>query len=282
MVHQECQCDFEVIVVDDCSSDETPQIIAARFPQFVLVRQRQTRGWVAAVRGAVARAQGEILAFLGAHCSADEDWVATIEAEMSSGRQVITGLGRHGEQHLLHRFEALSVHSDYIGQEEGEVAFVWDDNFAIRLSSLEQALPDVSRYLSDGAGAVLLSLALERLGIPIHYRPSLQIDHTTHSLGTIIRFWHGEMAENAISIKLADGSLPFARLLWLGPLAAAVLAAGRFSHGIQAVLRTRHSLQVSLAEAAVHCCLLACLMPGYLAGLCREMALNWDEIRPGL
>jgi hypothetical protein len=281
LVHQRCQVEFEVIVVDDCSSDGTPQAIASRFPQFRLLTQGRKRGWVASIRLALDTVRGQTLAFLGAHCSADERWVATIADEISSGRQVITGMGTHGEQRFLHRFEALSVHSDYVGREEGQVGFVWDDNFAIRSAVLEHALPDLDGYLSDGAGAVLLSLELRRQGIPIYYRPSVQIDHATHSLGTVIRFWHGEMARNAVSIKLADGSLPLARLLWLGPIAAGILTAGRLWHGVQAVLRSRRSLQVSLPEAALHCCLLACLMPSYFTGLCREIARNWDQIRAG-
>jgi glycosyltransferase involved in cell wall biosynthesis len=269
---------FDVVVIDDGSADETAQIVAARYPQFGLLRQQRTQGWVAALGRALPVARGPVLAFLGSHCSADKRWVATMEREMSQGWEVITGSGQHGEGRFLARFEALSVHPDYVSTREGEVPSVWDDNFAIRRAVLERALPEVDGALSDGAGAVLLSLALKRQGVRIHYRPAVQIDHTTHSLGEIIRFWHGEMAENAVAIKLADPSLPWARRLWLGPIAAAVLAGGSLWHGVRAVLRARSALRISLGEAVVHCCLLACLMPVYFAGLCREIARNWDRI----
>jgi hypothetical protein len=58
-----------------------------------------------------------------------------------------------------------------------------------------------------------------------------------------------------------------------------VLAAGRFFQGVEASLRSRHSLQMSLPEVGVHCCLLACLTPAYFLGLCREIALSWEQIR---
>ncbi|MGD2146589.1 MAG: glycosyltransferase family 2 protein [Anaerolineae bacterium] len=279
LVDQKCACCYEIIVVDDCSRDGTPELIALRFPQVKLVGQESGQGWIVALRRALSLARGETLAFLGAHCAADTFWLATVEAEMSACPPVITGRGRHGEGRFLERFEALSVHPDYLDTVKGEVAFLWDDNFAIRPSVLEDALPDTGGSLSDGAGATLLSLELGRQGIPIRYRPSFVIDHATHSLRTIVGFWHGEMAENAIAIKLADPSLPLARRLWLGPMAAAILAAGGFWHGARAMLRKRHSLHVSLPEVVVHSCLLVCMMPGYFLGLCREIARNWNQIR---
>ena len=278
---QECRPDFEVFVIDDGSSDDTPQIVDACFPHFELVRQDRTRGWVACVRGALPKVRGEILAFLGAHCSADGRWLESAKEAMWSDRKVVTGRGTHGRQGFLARFEAMSVHGDYVGQEAGKVQCVWDDNFAILRSDLERALPNSNRPLSDGAGAVLLSFELERLGIPIHYCPSMQVDHITHSLSDIYGLWHGELAKNAVDIKLVDPSLPVARLLWLGPVAAGALSVSRFLQGVKAAFRVRHSLSVSLPEAVLHCCLLACLTPAYFLGLCREIRFNRDHIARG-
>ena len=278
LVEQESGCDFEVIVIDDCSTDATSHIVDASFPHFELVRQDRARGWVACVRDALPRLRGEIVAFLGAHCSADRRWLESTKEAMSSGCEAVTGRGTHGRQGFLARFEAMSVHGDYVGHEAGEVRYVWDDNFAILPYLLERALPRQSRLLSDGAGAVLLSLELQRQGIAIHYCPSMQIDHITHSMIAIFRLWNGELARNAVDIKLADPSLPAARLLWLGPVAAGALAVSRFLQGVRNVFRVRHAMHVSLPEAVLHCCLLACLAPAHFLGLCREIWLNRDHI----
>ena len=273
---------FEVLVVDDCSSDGTAEIVRTEFPQFVLVRQERVRGWVASVRRALTMARGEVLAFLGSHCTADRGWLSAVDTRMSGKRQVMTGRGTHGEDGFLARFEAVSVHASYVGSREGEVSFLWDDNFAIRSAVLERALPRSDRCLSDGAGAVLLSLELQRMGIPIHYEPSAQIDHVTHPLGAIIAYWYGEMAENAVAIKLEEPSLPWARILWTGPVAALTLAGARFYQGIRASWLSRDELPVSLLEVGAHGCLYACLGLAYFVGLCREIGQNWGQINHGL
>jgi len=279
---QHSKAGFEVVVIDDGSSDRTAKIVAQRFPQFRLVKEDRTRGWVASLRRHLPSFQGDLLAFLGAHCRAHRGWLAAIEEEMAKSYEVITGMGYHGKHRLLERFEAISIHGDYIGQLEGEVKFVWDDNFAIRPALLKEALPQTDVVLSDGAGATLLSLRLQNMGIPIRYRPSVKIDHVTHSLGRVIEMWYGELAENAIAIKLADPSLPGARHLWLGPIMAAALTANRLRQGIVAILHARDSLPISLLEVGFDICLLVCLLPVYFLGLCKHLFLAREQIRQSL
>jgi hypothetical protein len=222
--------------------------------------------------------QGELLAFLGAHCQAETGWLAAIEQEAAKGAVVFTGSGHHGEHGLLERFHALSVHGDYVSLQEGEVPFLWDDNFAIRPGLLQDGLPETDVLLSDGAGAVLLSRNLHKMGIPIAYRPSLRINHATHSLGEMLRMWYGEMAVNSVAMKVADPSAPGAGLLRLGPLAAAALAAKRLLQGVTTMYHARRWLQVSLPEWVFHSGLLALFMPAYFLGLSREWWLNRQRI----
>ncbi len=262
--------DFEVVVIDDCSADCTPEIVARRFPQFQLVRNVRALGWVRSLREHLPRFRGAVLASLGVHCRAHEDWLSAIQEEMARGAPVMTGRGYHGEGFLA-RFEAISVHPDYLGGQEKTTGFLWDDNFAVLLALLIQALPETDAVLSDGAGAFLLSRRLQDMGIAIAYRPAARIDHVTPSFGRFFEMWYNEMARNAVMMRRVDRSLPGARLLRLGPVAAGTFAAGRLLQGAQGMIRARRSLNISPLELGLHIGFLAFLMPAYFLGLCRQM-----------
>lgn len=268
----------EVVIIDDGSSDQTASIVGREFPQFRLVKEEQTVGWVTSLRKHLPAFRGDLLLFLGAHCQADAGWLASVEREADRGDMAFTGKGHHGKHYLLERFHALSVHGDYVRSDDGEVEFLWDDNFAIRAGLLQDALPQTEFPLSDGAGAVMLSRNLHKMGIPIAYRPSLSINHKTHSCREMLEMWYGEMAVNSISMKLADRSSPGAGLLRLGPVAAAALAVKRFLQGMATMYRARHWLHISLLELALHFGLLALFMPAYFVGLCRQLWLNRHHI----
>jgi O-antigen biosynthesis protein len=65
--------DCEIIVVDDGSTDSTPEI-AARFPSVRYIRQNNS-GLSAARNTGIAAASGEIVAFTDDDCRPDEDWL---------------------------------------------------------------------------------------------------------------------------------------------------------------------------------------------------------------
>jgi O-antigen biosynthesis protein len=66
--------DYEIILVDDGSTDDTPQIAAAH-PKVRCFRHEQNLGLSVARNTGIAAATGEIIAFTDADCRADEDWL---------------------------------------------------------------------------------------------------------------------------------------------------------------------------------------------------------------
>lgn len=81
--------DYEVILIDDGSTDDTPQI-ASLYRNLLYVRQ-ENRGLSAARNRGIDVARGEIVAFTDSDCRADEDWLYYLVAGLQSGE--FAGLG---------------------------------------------------------------------------------------------------------------------------------------------------------------------------------------------
>lgn len=89
--------DFEVIVVDDASTDDSPVVAehaAARGEPVQLLRQEHAAGAVGARVAGVAAARGEILAFTDSDCRPHPEWLAALVAGIDRGADVVQGLTR--------------------------------------------------------------------------------------------------------------------------------------------------------------------------------------------
>ncbi len=81
---------YEIILVDDGSTDSTPQIAAAH-PAVHAFRHEKNLGLSAARNTGIAAATGEIIAFTDADCRADEDWLHYLVGDLTGSKFV--GIG---------------------------------------------------------------------------------------------------------------------------------------------------------------------------------------------
>lgn len=84
--------DYEVILVDDGSTDATATI-AGQFPNVQCLRHASNRGLSAARNTGIAAATGEIIAFTDADCRVDEDWLFYLVRPLVEGQY--GGVGGH-------------------------------------------------------------------------------------------------------------------------------------------------------------------------------------------
>jgi glycosyltransferase involved in cell wall biosynthesis len=84
--------DYEVVLVDDGSTDSTPAI-AAQFPTVRQFRHEKNLGLSVARNTGIAAASGEIIAFTDSDCRADEDWLRYLVADLLDSE--CAGMGGH-------------------------------------------------------------------------------------------------------------------------------------------------------------------------------------------
>jgi glycosyltransferase involved in cell wall biosynthesis len=82
---------YEVIVVDDGSTDITPQV-ASLYKNFRTLRQSH-QGLSAARNAGIFAGDGEVMAFTDADCRADEDWLYYLVGDLLKG--AFAGVGGH-------------------------------------------------------------------------------------------------------------------------------------------------------------------------------------------
>ena len=83
--------DYEVILVDDGSTDATPEI-ARKFPEVRMIRQ-ENHGLSDARNRGIAAASGVIVAFTDSDCRAEEDWLFYLVGDLL--RSSYVGIGGH-------------------------------------------------------------------------------------------------------------------------------------------------------------------------------------------
>jgi glycosyltransferase involved in cell wall biosynthesis len=92
---QDCD-DYEVIVVDDASPDDTGAMVAREYPRVRYVRQPQNRGPAAARNRGIAMATGEVVAFTDDDCLVPSDFLRSL-AESYEHYPLVAGVGGYLE-----------------------------------------------------------------------------------------------------------------------------------------------------------------------------------------
>ncbi len=70
--------DFETIVVDDCSTDDSLAFLAREYPEVHVLALEPNRGFAPAVNAGIRAARGDIVVLLNDDTEADPEWLAEI------------------------------------------------------------------------------------------------------------------------------------------------------------------------------------------------------------
>ncbi len=244
--------DYEVIVVDDCSTDDTPEFLARFADQHSDLKLRCLRnehhaGANPSRNRGIEIATGELVAFLDSDCIADPDWIANLAAGFQTDRvAAVTGLVR--DEAPTNIFE-LTFKGTHRLAKAGPANRLVAGNMCISRKILREHILDVDRATqsvgADGQPDVSVSgrgdeeglfLHLKSSGFEIIAAPNAAVLHVHHYSGrTLFRqaFRGGQSAArlvhkfhlppriDMVPFVLTYATLPLLFLrIWLGMIPA--------------------------------------------------------------
>jgi len=196
-LEKQSQAPDEIIVIDDASTDKTPEI-AQKY--FRLIRLPRNMGPARARNIGIKEASGEVIAFIDADCEATSGWVEAIKKRFSNnpGVQVIMGnLKIPSSTFLGDSISALgfpgggSVGFDKMWKvdENGFTDHITSANFAARKDVFEKYGMFDEGFPLPGSEDPELSFRLTKLGVPILYCPEILVYHVPRTDMTSFVRW---------------------------------------------------------------------------------------------
>jgi glycosyltransferase involved in cell wall biosynthesis len=200
LVHQQGAPDLEVVVVDNGSTDGTPDIAAAHPLRPKVVRE-PARGPYAARNAGWAAASGELIAFTDADCRPDAGWVAGGCRAIAAGADLVGGaIIQQGSDHptVWERYDRAT----YLRQDR----FVSDQGFAAtaNLFIKDAVLDAVGPFRPElvASGDLELCWRAAEAGFVLAYAPDAIVRH--HPRASFRETW-------ALHRKLGSGFAELAR-----------------------------------------------------------------------
>src|SRR5262249_9937599 len=182
--------DYEVIVVDDGSTDQTGEILA-RFPQVQAVRQ-SNKGLGFARNVGLRRATGAIVAYIDSDCFADPDWLALLVEQLQhSGAAAVGGPNLTPDDGWLAGCVAASPgQPTHVLENDQEAEHIPGCNMAFRREALEaiNGFDTPYRKARDDVG---VWWRLQQAGLWITFAPGAFVWH--HRRQTVRAYFKQQM-----------------------------------------------------------------------------------------
>ena len=170
---------FEVIVVDDCSTDDSPQI--AQRSGARCIRAPHALGPAGARNLGVAHAQGDIFVFVDADVEVPEGALELIEKDFADDKQLAAVFGAYDDEpawdDFLSQYKNL-MHSYVHLKSRERAATFWAGGGAVRREAFVEAGGfDAVRYRHPSIEDIELGYRLARNGKKIKLNKQLRVKH---------------------------------------------------------------------------------------------------------
>ncbi|MFQ5611539.1 MAG: glycosyltransferase family 2 protein [Anaerolineae bacterium] len=183
--------DYEVIVVDDASSDGTEDLVRDEFPQVRYLRQEINRGPAAARNCAIQEARGDIIAFTDDDCVPPTNWLQRHLEYYDD--QIIGAVGGPQTPRLPNFFDKVEIAhyaDEYRGLKRITRVSDWEglatSNMSVRRVVFEEIGFFDEQFLT-GADPEF-ARRINRAGYVLVRDPSLSVEHLkVHTLCSYLR-----------------------------------------------------------------------------------------------
>jgi glycosyltransferase involved in cell wall biosynthesis len=168
---------YEIILVDNNSTDGSTEV--AHSFAGVTVLLQATQGSYAARNMGIARARGDVIAFIDPDCRPAHGWLQSILAAMTSPAcSIALGRRHYGSSvtlELLSAYEAEKL-TFILAHGKKELFFGYTNNMAVRRSVFE-ALGNFPERMRGG-DTIFVRRVVDALGCDVvRYLPEMEVDH---------------------------------------------------------------------------------------------------------
>jgi glycosyltransferase involved in cell wall biosynthesis len=202
---------FEIIVVDDCSTDTTPQIVERYGMR--CIRTSRNRGPGGARNLGSKHARGEILAFIDADVVLPPEGLSLMEEAFSRDPKLAAVFGSYDDEPACDTFisQYKNLMHHYIHQSSSELATTfWAGCGAVRKSAFEDVGGfDDAKYTAPSVEDIALGLELTRRGYTIRLDKRLTVKHLKQ--WTVLSLLRADIFDRAVPwtrMILDSGQVP--------------------------------------------------------------------------
>jgi glycosyltransferase involved in cell wall biosynthesis len=243
---------LEVIVVDDCSTEDIVGAVSTHFPQFRMIRRTENGGCDAARRDGIRESSGQIIAHTDADCTVCPDWARRIDANIRAGASAVTGPVLH-ELALCAQFIGVTQFGHSQSMRNGPAHSFPGCNFAVPRGVMERFGYRQER-LRDGSDR-LLAWRIASAGLNVAYDNRMIVNHYPPlDLRRILKRWV-HYSGVTYRLRMIDPRLPGGWLLGLGPISPFFLVTARLVRDYERLatlsITRRIPLRIALPLAAL-------------------------------
>jgi len=210
--------DFEVIVVDDGSSDDTAERVAGGFPEVRLLRQPPAGLSVARNAGAAA-ATREVVVFTDDDCEPDEEWLAGLAKVLAAGWDAAGGpnLAPRPENTAAAVIAAAPGAPSHVMLDDEEAEHLPGCNLAVRRTAFD-AVGGFDPVFTTAGDDVDFCWRLQDAGFRLGFSPTAFVWH--HRRGSLRGYLKQQLgygrAEALLIAKHPHRFTPSGDALWHG------------------------------------------------------------------